>query len=122
MEAKTGVSACKVMAVIYGDAEGVLLVDYLDKGHTISGPYYTDLLRQLREKIKQIQRGQLTRGMPFHQDNVPARMSKVAMVAIQKSGFQLVEDPPYSPNLAPSDYYHLPVNEKGVRWLSFCHR
>ena len=27
---------------------GVLLVDYLDKGHTITWPYYADLLRQLR--------------------------------------------------------------------------
>ena len=27
------------------------------------------------------------------------------MAAIQKCGFQLVEDPHYSPDLAPSDYY-----------------
>ena len=31
-EAKTGMSAGKVMASIFCDAEGVLLVDYLDKG------------------------------------------------------------------------------------------
>ncbi|XP_041366729.1 uncharacterized protein LOC121381476 [Gigantopelta aegis] len=41
-----------VMASIFWDAEGVLLVDYLDKGHTITGAYYSDLLRQLREKIR----------------------------------------------------------------------
>ena len=29
------------------DAGGVLLVDYLDKDHTITWPYYADLLRQL---------------------------------------------------------------------------
>ena len=32
-EAKTGMSAGKVMASIFWDAEGVLLVDHLDKGH-----------------------------------------------------------------------------------------
>ena len=53
-EAKTGVSAGNVMASIFLDVEGVLLVDYLGKGHSITGVYYADLLRQLREKIKQI--------------------------------------------------------------------
>ena len=53
-------------------------------------------------------RGKLTREVLFHQDSEPAHMSTVAMAAIQKCGFQLVEDPPYSPDLAPSDYYLFP--------------
>ena len=91
---------------VFCDA-GVVLVDYLDKEHTITGAYYADLLRQLRVKIKQIPRGKLTRGVLFHQDNALAHTSTVAMAAIQKCGFQLVEDPPYSPDLVPSDYYYL---------------
>ena len=82
------------MTFIFWDAEGVLLVHYLDKGHTITGAYYADLLRQLREKIKQIRRGKLTRGVLFHYDNTPAHTSIVAMAAIQICGFQLREDPP----------------------------
>ena len=83
-EAKTGMSARKVMASILCDAEGVLLVDYLDKGHTITGAYYAELLRQLRETIKQIQLGKLPRGVLIHQDHAPAHTSTVAMAAIQK--------------------------------------
>ena len=105
----------KVMASIVWAAGGVLLVDYLDKDHTITGAYYADFLRQLRMKTKQIRRGELTRGVLFHQDNAPAHTSTVAMAAIQKCGFQLVEHPPCSPDLAPSE------NEKGGRWSSFCH-
>ena len=48
------------MASIFWDAEGVLLVDYLDKGHTNTGACNADLLRQLREQIEQIRRGKLT--------------------------------------------------------------
>ena len=51
------------MASIFWDA-GVLLVDYLDKGHTFTEAYYADI--QLWEKIKQIRRGKLTRGVLFH--------------------------------------------------------
>ena len=39
-------------------------------------------------------------------------MSTVAMAAIQKCGFQLVVDPPYSPDLASSDYYLFPKIKK----------
>ena len=34
------------------------------------------------------------------------------MAAIQKFGFQLVEVPPYSPDLALSDYYRFPKMKK----------
>ena len=90
-------------------------MDYIDKDHTISGAYYADFLRQLQERIRQIPRGKLTRGVIFHQHNAPSHMSTVAMAAIQKCRFQLVEDPPYSPDLAPSDYYLFPKlkNELG---------
>ena len=36
---KTGMSAGKVMASIFWDADGVMLVDLLEKGHTITGVY-----------------------------------------------------------------------------------
>ena len=98
-------STGKVMASIFWDAEGVFLVDYLDKSHTITGAYFADLLRQLQEKIEQIQHGKLPRGVFFHQNNVPAHRSTVAMAAIQNCGFELVEHPLYSHDLAPSDYY-----------------
>ncbi|XP_076068328.1 histone-lysine N-methyltransferase SETMAR-like [Oratosquilla oratoria] len=53
-KAKVTVSAGKVMASVcfFWDGRGVLLVDYLSKGHTITGQYYADLLRELRKKIR----------------------------------------------------------------------
>ena len=104
---------------IFWDA-GALLVNCLDKGHTIIRVYYAHLLSQLWEKIKQIQRGKLTREL-FHQDNVPPCMSSVAMAAIQKYGFQLVEHSPYSPDLAPSDYL-FPKSKKEPSGYHFCQR
>ena len=75
-EAKTEMSAGKVM--VFLDA-GELLVDYLDKGHTVIAAYYADFLRQLQEKLKQIRCGQLTRGVLFHQDRTLAHTSTVAL-------------------------------------------
>ena len=46
---KEGMFISKVMASNCWDAEGVLLVDYQDNGHTITGAYYTDNLKQQRD-------------------------------------------------------------------------
>ena len=70
------------MASILWDAEGTLMVNYLQKGQTISEAYYASLLQQLRVKIKLKRRGMLRRGVLFHQDNAPVRKSAVAMAAI----------------------------------------
>jgi hypothetical protein len=44
-------SAGKVMASVFWDAEGILFIDYLEKGKTIIGEYYSNLLTRLDEKI-----------------------------------------------------------------------
>jgi len=38
-------SAGKVMASVFWDSEGVLVIDYLEKGKTITGVYYAELTR-----------------------------------------------------------------------------
>ncbi|GBP34508.1 Histone-lysine N-methyltransferase SETMAR [Eumeta japonica] len=42
-------SASKLMATIFWDSEGVLLIDYLPKGTTMNGQYYANLLAQARD-------------------------------------------------------------------------
>jgi len=44
-------SAGKVMASVFWDAEGILFIDYLEKGKAITGEYYSNLLTRLDEKI-----------------------------------------------------------------------
>ncbi|KAK3095731.1 hypothetical protein FSP39_018221 [Pinctada imbricata] len=47
----------------------------------------------------------LVKGVLFHQDNAPNHKSVTAMAAIHDFGFYLIEHPPYSPDLAPSDFH-----------------
>ena len=49
---KTQRSAGKVMASIFWDASGIIFIDYLEKGKTITGEYYCTLLDKLDEEIK----------------------------------------------------------------------
>jgi hypothetical protein len=42
------------MASVFWDAEGILFIDYLEKGKTITGDYYySNLLTRLDEKIRE---------------------------------------------------------------------
>jgi len=44
----------------------------------------------------------------FHQDNAPAHKSVLAMEKLRDLHYELLEHPPYSPDLAPSDFCLFP--------------
>ena len=110
----------QVMASIFWDSQGVIMVDYPEEGRTINGSYYAEELRRLRQQIIKIKRRKLTRVVLFLQDNVPAhisgrtsqenlsgRTSKLHLVAeavasATKCSFEVLPHLPYSPDLAAS--------------------
>jgi len=50
-------STGKVVALIFRDQDGILLIDYLPKGQTINAEYYLSLLVQLKDILKEKRRG-----------------------------------------------------------------
>jgi len=101
-------SAGKVMASVFWDAEGILFIVYFEKGKTITGEYYSNLLTRLDGK-------KFVRKVPFckkiiifHQDNAPAHKSVLAVGKLRDMHYELLEHPPYSPDLAPSDFSLFP--------------
>ena len=59
---KTQPSAGKVMATIFWDAKGVIMLDFLPKS-TVTGVYYAILLDQLRIAIREKRRSKLSKGI-----------------------------------------------------------
>ena len=53
-------SAGKVMASVFWDSQGVILIDYLEQGRTIKGSYYAVELRHLRQENARKRIGKLT--------------------------------------------------------------
>jgi hypothetical protein len=45
------------MASVFWDAEGISFIDYIEKGKTITGEYYSNLLTRLDKKIPQKRSG-----------------------------------------------------------------
>ena len=94
------------------DAKGTVFIDYFQKGKTIKGEYYAKLLRELRHTIKSKRPEKLKKGVLLYQDSTPALKSLVAMSVVHDCGFELIDHPPYSPDLAPSDYFLFPNLKK----------
>jgi len=59
----------KVLVSIFWDQDGILLIDYLQKGQTIKAEYYSPLLMQLKDILKEKRRGKFTKGVLFLHDN-----------------------------------------------------
>jgi len=65
-------SAGKVLASIFWDQDGILLIDYLPKSQTINAECYFSLLVQLKDTLKEKGHGKITKGVLFLHDNAPA--------------------------------------------------
>ena len=93
-------SSGNVLALIFWDQDGILLIDYLPKGQTINAEYYSSLLVQLKDILKEKCRGKVTKGVLFLHDNVPAHQALATQKKLTYLGFQCPDHPSYSPNLA----------------------
>jgi len=58
-------SAGKVLASIFWDHDAIFLIDYLPKGQTINAEYYSSLLVQLKDILKETRRRKFTKGVLF---------------------------------------------------------
>ena len=116
---KTQPSAGKVMATVFWDAKGVIMLDFLPKRSTITGVYYANLLDQLRTAVHEKRWGKLSKGVLLQQDNARVHTCKVAMDAVERNGYELIPHPAYSPDLAPGDFFLFPNLKKDIRVLHF---
>ena len=76
-------SAGKVMATVFWDEKGLLLLEFMPQKTTITGQTYANTVTALREAIKEKRRGKLSADvLPLH-DNAPGHMSAKSQAAIQ---------------------------------------
>jgi len=101
-------SAGKFLASSFWDQNGILLIDYLPKDQTINAEYYSSLLVQLKDTLKEKRLGNVSKVVLFLHDNTPSHRALASQKKLAYLGFQCLDHPPYSPELAPSDYRLFP--------------
>lgn len=98
----------KIMATVFWDNKGVILVEFMDRGATINGDRYRQTLTNLRKAIEDRRPGKLSKGIQLLHDNARPHTAKATTELIAKFGWSIVPHPAYSPDMAPSDYALFP--------------
>jgi len=112
-------SAGKVLTSIFSDQDGILPTDYLPKVQTMNAKYYSSLLVQLKDILKEKHHRKVTKGVLFLHNNAPAHQALATQKKLAYLGFQCLDHPHYSLDLAPLDYHLFPRLKKQLQGRHF---
>ena len=103
---KADIHQKKVMLSVWWDFKGIVFFELLPDNTTINSEVYCHQLDKLNDSLKQKRPELINRkGVVFHQDNARPHTSLVTRQKLLQLGWDILPHPPYSPDLAPSDYY-----------------
>ena len=105
--AKPKIHGAKVMLCIWWDQKGVLYYELLKPGETINGQRYRTQLIRLKGAVAEKRPEYATRheAIIFHADNARPHVAFPVKNYLENSGWEVLPQPPYSPDIAPSDYH-----------------
>ena len=107
-------SKIKVMLIVFFDVHGIVYLEFLPQGQTINQNVYKDILRRLMRLVKEKRRELWeTKSWLLHHDNAPAHNALSIRQFLAENNIAVLEQPPYSPDLAPCDFFLFP-KLKGV--------
>jgi histone-lysine N-methyltransferase SETMAR len=127
----------KIMATLFWDRKGPLLVNLLPRGDAINAAAYCETLKNLHWAIQNKRRGMLTRGVCLLHDNAcphSARSTQELLQSfkwevlahpphkqelLQSFKWEVLAHPPHSPDLAPSNYHLFSKLKESLAGKSF---
>lgn len=103
---KPELHAKKIMLSVWWDYKGVVYFELLPRNQTINSNIYCQQLTKLNEAVKE-KRPELAnrKGIVFHHDNARPHTSLATRGKLLELGWGVMSHPPYSPDLAPSDFH-----------------
>jgi len=92
------------MLTVFGDERWVIL-EYMPRGNTDQCNICDLLNNHLRPAFKPKRRGRQSTGVSLQHDNARPHAARSTVATIQDLSFERLPHPPYSPDLAPSDFH-----------------
>lgn len=105
--AKPNIHGKKLMLCIWWDQHGVIYFELLQPNETINGERYQQQLMQLSRalKVARPQYAERHDKVIFQHDNARPHVAKVVKETLTALRWDVLPHPPYSPDIAPSDYH-----------------
>lgn len=116
-------SSGKVMIAVFITRSGVIANIEVEEGSTVTAEWYTTkCLPKVFDQLQQrCPKGGLRRWF-LHHDNAPAHTAMKTKNFIEARGIHLVTPAPYSPDLAPCDFFLFPTIKRNLRGKRFLTR
>ena len=106
-------------AILFDSKGPVLLIPVL-KGHSVTGNIYREiLLTQLVDFYQKCRPRTGVCGIKLLHDNAPAHKSATVQEYLKESGLDVLDHPPYSPDLSPCDFWLFPRLKEMLAWHRF---
>lgn len=114
----------KHLAIVFWDAKGVILFKTLDRNKTINAEVYCNSLDELKDALweKRRRRTENFNNIHFLHDNARPHTAHATQAKLADLDFTVLPHPPYSPDLAPSDYYLFSPLKAGLKGRNFANK
>ena len=117
----------KTMCILFFDTVGVVHIEFLPQGQTVNSDFYISVLTRLKESIRRKRPvmwkggfdGKTDRDFLLLQDNATPHVSVPTLAFFGENDFDLLSHPPYSPDLAPCDFWAFPHVKSQMRGRAF---
>ena len=89
------------------------------RGEPFNKEFYLNLLKRLRAAVRRKRPEAWTNTLMLHHDNAPDHASLLIPEFLKKHETTVVPQPPYSPNLAPEDFFFFPKLKSSLKGRRF---
>jgi histone-lysine N-methyltransferase SETMAR len=95
------------MLIVFFDLEGIVRSEIVPGGTTVNSAYYKGVLERLRNDVHRKRPQKWANGFVLHHDNATCHTSLLIHQLSDKK-ITACPHPPYSPDLAPYDFWLFP--------------
>ncbi len=103
------------MLISFFDWKGVVHREFL-RNRTVTAELFVQMLSRLHEAMK---RKRPRVKYMLHMDNASPHTADLTLIRLLMTGVRTIPHPPYSPDLAPSDFWFFPRIKKQLRGTRF---
>ncbi|GBL93422.1 hypothetical protein AVEN_219528-1 [Araneus ventricosus] len=111
----------KVMLEVFFDYDSVIHSEFIPEGQTVNKELYLEILKRLRDAIRRKRpQKRTTHDWFLLHDNAPPHRVLIVKKYLARHSVTTLDHPPYSPGLAPADFYLFPRAENEIERTPFC--